>query len=418
MNAFTKVAALTLAVAAGSDRALAQGCPLSPPRYSVTIIPNPQPPEEGQSVAYALNNHGDVVGAYQSSGFSYDRKSGTTQLHMNFDQGMEGACLAINDDGWIGGRWTWCCDVNQYPAAVTPTGQLITLNGQTDYAGGEVAGINSAAALVGYKFHRSAFLFGPAYWSEPDAFGSMFGSACGGCNSCVESIRPADINDSGRIVGRGFACPIIEAPRAFIRDVGSNTFTYVNLLPGDVANTATSINNEGQIAGYASTEISPRPPPRVPTRSGRPSRRARLHPRRARRLLRMGRRRERRRGRRHRPLAQRPRLALVPRDRHGRFSTPGSPNQPLTTPSSTPAASTRPARSPRPSAARPTASSSPRSLCPSAAPPTGTATPSPTPRISSTSSPTSSKATPTSTTAAARTAPTSSASSPRFFNGC
>ena len=142
----------------------------------------------------------------------------------------DGSPLAINNYGQVVGN-----DTNQMPV-IWQNGTATELNVTADAASGAAFGINNSGQIAGCYQSSTDYLSHVAYWSSP-------GAAIEPVPGEVDyNLQPYSINNSGQMVGLG---------------TGQFAFTWqdgqsAQQLGGSFASSvATSINDSGQIVGYA-----------------------------------------------------------------------------------------------------------------------------------------------------------------------
>lgn len=158
---------------------------------------------------------------------------------------------AINDAGTIAGVYG---PASYTASAATWSGGTITLLDNLDgYAGGEGHDINASGQVVGFSQNGSNLLCA-TIWNGlvPTALGSLPGR---------QSTFAMGINEFGIVVGFASATNSGADGRAFIwqnnQMVDLSTLLATGSAPW-VLNSATAINNAGQIVGYGSINGSPR----------------------------------------------------------------------------------------------------------------------------------------------------------------
>jgi probable HAF family extracellular repeat protein len=184
------------------------------------------------SIASCINNHGQIAGDFLSDDSSghhvYLYNNGNVDDLGNLGNTGSKNVVDINDDGLIVG--------NYYPSGTSsPLRSFLLDHGvmrDLGTLGSDCVAhaINSHAQIVG-----SSWVSGQAYWHAFLEVGTTM--------TDIGEFTAADINDYGKIVG------VYHDTRAVVYSNG--TMTDLNGLiapiPGLVLNTATAINNAGQI---------------------------------------------------------------------------------------------------------------------------------------------------------------------------
>jgi len=112
------------------------------------------------SYAYAINNHGQVVGEYDSPlwpednghrhAFVWERGVMTDLHHAPGIGGLASRAMDVNDWGWIVGEAQW--DVSRQEEPTVWRGGVPELLGNLGYAGGIVLGVSNRGEMVGITF--------------------------------------------------------------------------------------------------------------------------------------------------------------------------------------------------------------------------------------------------------------------------
>ena len=200
LAAFLVWSVVGLVSATPSGRAATQS-----PQYSITDLGtlggSVCPGYSGQtSIAAALNDPGQVAGSSCKFAVPFDRVFGAFRWSEGAitDLGVTGAAYGIND-----------------------AGQVVGSTAQPGFASG------------------SAFI-----WSGGTA--TSLGPVLGGFSTAY------DIDNRGRIVGLRGSPPNTASWRAFLYDTTTGAVTDLGTLGGTFRSTATSINDAGHVAGWAS----------------------------------------------------------------------------------------------------------------------------------------------------------------------
>jgi hypothetical protein len=226
-----------------------QSCPGEPFAYSMTVLPAPwSAPAPEVNRAYALNEHGDVTGQAGPNIAAFSRLSGASRL-LTGSGGDSGTGLTINDAGWIGCNYRFCCNGQFNAAVITPSGQIQPLWDEFYPFGGYVSGINNNNDFVGRNFARPVFDLTPIFWYSSNRLAHQLTVFCSPC--CLSQQEAFDVNDNNRIVGITHTCTEPSVLRAYFRDFPAEQITYIDPRPGDPRNIPTSVNNNGDIVGYS-----------------------------------------------------------------------------------------------------------------------------------------------------------------------
>ena len=178
-----------------------------------------------QVVHYAVTDLGTLGGSV-CAGFS----------------GQTSIGAALSDSGYVAGSsCKFTVPFNRLFGAFRWSGGAITDLGVT----GSALGINNAGQVVGstgqpgFEFSGSAFI-----WDNGVVTG--LGPVLGGFSAAL------DINNQGQIVGIRGSPPNTASWRAFLYDTPTGAVTDLGSLGGTFRSTATSINDAGHVAGWAS----------------------------------------------------------------------------------------------------------------------------------------------------------------------
>jgi hypothetical protein len=202
------------------------------------------PHEPAQQEAACLNDLGQIVGWYVDSsgaGHGYELSGGRfTTLDVPFDGATGTYPQSINNSGEVVGGWT---DSAGNSHGFTLIGGSYT---SFDYPGGTETffnDINSAGDIVGYYLDASGayegFLLSGGTYTPIEYSGAVETYANG-------------INDSGVIVGGYCTTSECEIGLAEVQNFlwSGGVFTPISILPGEVYNDVTDINNNGVLVGY------------------------------------------------------------------------------------------------------------------------------------------------------------------------
>lgn len=196
-----------------------------------------------ESVAYALNGSGQVVGSSATAGdvsnhsFLYDNGRLTDLFPLNSQSIQTAGPTGINNSGQIASGLI--VDGVYSPALLNSTTNGLTLlgslGGVTSFGfNGVATSVNNLGDAVGYSYidpiNRHAFLYSNGAMTDIDSFGGY-------------SVAFA-INDEGAIVG--LASPTDNGiATAFVYSQGVTT----NIFPLGTESDARGINNRGQVVG-------------------------------------------------------------------------------------------------------------------------------------------------------------------------
>jgi probable HAF family extracellular repeat protein len=193
----------------------------------------------GKSLAYAINNHGLIVGqainyASQADACLWDGGAITDLGKMG---GNSSIALGINDAGAVVGNY----GTNNYgsSAFLYTNGVMVSL-GTLGGTNSSANGINNARQIAG----SSKVINGDNHAFLYDSGTMIDLSTLGGSTSTA-----AAINQSGQIVGSSILAN--GQTHAFLYSAG--VMTDLGSLPGDGTSYANAINNSGQIVGNASS---------------------------------------------------------------------------------------------------------------------------------------------------------------------
>jgi uncharacterized membrane protein len=201
----------------------------------------------GRTVAFGLNNSGQIVGSYSfqsggSHGFLYDQGEFTT-LDVPFSGANNTGARGINDVGEIVGNYG---DLNGQHGFLYAAGDFTALDMPgADTGTTTVLGINNSGQIVGiYEDHPPQSAGGPrahGFLYLDGVFTTLDVPFAGAVNT-----SPTGINDRGQIVGTYYNT-LEDRTHMFLYDTG--VFTTFD-VPGVATATPFDINNRGQIVGF------------------------------------------------------------------------------------------------------------------------------------------------------------------------
>lgn len=220
---------------------------------------------ELESIAWAINNKGQVVGVAASSSdphmtwyhpvlFDPTGEGNNIDLLPKSD---DGCALGINSLGQIVGivrEWWYASPPDERTRAMLfdPSGQgnNVELEPRNDWETPAALSINNAGQIVG-----TTFVIDVTEPFCPLAYGTLFDPTGNGNNvnldgrGCWSWSEAYSINNKGQIVG--MAAPGSGGYRATLFDsTGGGNNINLGILPGAVESYARSINDFGQIVGY------------------------------------------------------------------------------------------------------------------------------------------------------------------------
>lgn len=175
------------------------------------------------SYAYAINEHGQVVGSSQITTEEYRAFIWDSNVMTELSD-QESWASGINDNGQVVGAYI---ESNQDKPCFWLNGELTALPISSDY--GYAIGVNNGGYIVGYS--GSACL-----WSPPEPNGLII------MTTLAEEGTAYSINDSNQVVGH---C----GNRAFLWE--NDITTNLGTLPGGGESFAEDITNAGFIIGRA-----------------------------------------------------------------------------------------------------------------------------------------------------------------------
>lgn len=185
-----------------------------------------------ESMGYALNNRGQVVGQSDNHAFMYDG----TMHDLGTLGGSGSTAYAINDNGLIVGESATVA--NDYRHAFMYDGSMHDLS--SGFAGYSTAySVNSTGTIMGSV---------SALYADEHAV-KFFGSYTRGIGTLGNASVARGINDNGLIVGNS-ALPQTNVDHAFLYD---GTMHDLGTLAGGHASMALSINGSGKVVGWGIT---------------------------------------------------------------------------------------------------------------------------------------------------------------------
>jgi probable HAF family extracellular repeat protein len=194
------------------------------------------------SLAYALNNSGQVVGnnftCCNDDGGDIDRGflySNGAMTDLGTLGGTYSSATAINNNGQIVG-WSYLTGDTGVHAFSYNNGTMTDLGAIPGGTSSGAHGINNLGQIVGLSDNR-AFFYSNGIMTDLGTLGGSFSFAHG-------------INDAGQVVGQSRMADEVTY-HAFLYSNG--TMTDLGTIPGGTFYGATDINNNGQVVGYAVT---------------------------------------------------------------------------------------------------------------------------------------------------------------------
>lgn len=196
-------------------------------------------PGHHHSFPYVINDNGVVIGTSFAEDFSQGipfRWQNGVMSPMESLGGVESSASAIN---FIGTAVGYSLDQNGDTKAVMWQGTVLTELEPAGSMFSNAVGINDAGQVIGWFFppgeDAHGFLWEKGVLTDLGSLGAW-------------GVAPMKINARGDIVGSASA-PDGQSVRAFLWRDG--TMLDLGTLPGYQNSSASSINDEGQIAGYA-----------------------------------------------------------------------------------------------------------------------------------------------------------------------
>jgi probable HAF family extracellular repeat protein len=209
------------------------------------------PGAAGRTVAWGLNNKGQIVGSYSflsggSHGFIYDYDNGEfTTLDVPFSGAYETFPVAINDDGQIAGIYQ---DTSGQHGFLYAAGVFTSLDMPGARTGSTVAwDLNNKGQIVGVYADQT-----PQSAGGPRAHGFLYANGVftplpdvpfpGAVNTA-----PTGINNHGQIVGT--YNDLSGGRYGFLYDYDTGVFATLD-VPGATSVDVTGLNDDGQIVGF------------------------------------------------------------------------------------------------------------------------------------------------------------------------
>jgi probable HAF family extracellular repeat protein len=211
-------------------------------------------PDNPFSMAYAINNRGEIVGETGNYAFLWTNKRGMKLLSTLQPYWLYSTAWDINDNGKIVGMClAFCCPSRYHAVLWTDVGKIQDLGTLKQHS--QALGINILGQIVGGSsdnleglherigsenyntvFNHSCVAF---IWTEKNGMAQL--PMLGGDAGCAHAI-----NDKGQVVGwsyttEGKVHAYVWTSKNGIQDLGT--------LPGDDQSVAYGINNLGQVVG-------------------------------------------------------------------------------------------------------------------------------------------------------------------------
>ena len=212
--------------------------PLYAGSYSFKIIDFPY--ASGGTVAYGINNAGQIVGEYSWSGYDVDGFIWENGVYTHIDvPGSQGtSCTGINNVGQIVGSFTNLEGRHGF----VKTGDSFAVIDYPDSQATNCSGINQAGDIVGFYEDQNSDYYGfvkvnETFTTLPD-------------NPGHDSPIAHGINDAGIISGEYGI--ISMSPKGFVYHNGSYTDIF---FPSSWATFVYGINNKGHIVGECAAGI-------------------------------------------------------------------------------------------------------------------------------------------------------------------
>lgn len=207
------------------------------------------------TMPWTINTSGMIAGTWRSAADSnvhgFYRTLGGTITTFDLPAGFSGiSTLSMNDSGVIAG--TTGNSICSYGFVRRTDGTITTFDVPGDCQpptaeGAIVTGINSNSTITGYFFVN--FTFARGFIRIPDGTVTEF-DAPGNSPPCSCSTQPADINDSGAIVG--VTLQVVQGQtqqHSFLREADGTFTVFDPPQAGPRGSFATAINAKGVITG-------------------------------------------------------------------------------------------------------------------------------------------------------------------------